>query len=115
SLADATNRGGEILPAVSRLYLAPRVNKKVRQVVTANGGSIVGEEYFPLDYADYRETVRKIELSGAEIVFNTTVPPGVAPFLEQLYESGFSTRGGKIVCTYFDENFLNLVPAAHME
>jgi ABC-type branched-subunit amino acid transport system substrate-binding protein len=91
------------------------VNKKVRQVVTANGGSIVGEEYFPLDYADYRETVRKIELSGAEIVFNTTVPPGVAPFLEQLYESGFSTRGGKIVCTYFDENFLNLVPAAHVE
>jgi ABC-type branched-subunit amino acid transport system substrate-binding protein len=97
-------------------YIWPRtMNKKVRQVVTANGGSIVGEEYFPLDHADYRETIEKISSSGAEVVFNTTVPPGVAPFLEQLHLSGFTQRGGHIVCTYFDENFLNMVPAAHVE
>jgi ABC-type branched-subunit amino acid transport system substrate-binding protein len=97
-------------------YIWPHtMNKKIRQVVIANGGSIVGEEYFPLDHADYRETVRKIMSSGAEVVFNTTVPPGVAPFLEQLYDSGFTKRGGKIVCTYFDENFLNMVPAEHVE
>jgi ABC-type branched-subunit amino acid transport system substrate-binding protein len=97
-------------------YIWPHtMNKRVRQVVTANGGAIVGEEYFPLDHADYRETVRKIESSGAEVVFNTTVPPGVSPFLEQLYDSGFTKRGGKIVCTYFDENFLNMVPAEHAE
>jgi ABC-type branched-subunit amino acid transport system substrate-binding protein len=97
-------------------YIWPRtMNKKVRQVVTANGGSIVGEEYFPLDHADYRDTVRKIASSGAEVVFNTTVPPGVTPFLEQLYDSGFTKRGGKLVCTYFDENFLNMVPAEHVE
>jgi ABC-type branched-subunit amino acid transport system substrate-binding protein len=97
-------------------YIWPRVmNKKVRQVVTANGGAIVGEEYFPLDHADYSKTVDKIASSGAEVVFNTTVPPGVTPFFEQLYDSGFTKRGGHIVCTYFDENFLNLVPAAHVE
>ena len=97
-------------------YIWPRVmNKKVREVVTANGGAIVGEEYFPLDHADYRQTVNKIVSSGAEVVFNTTVPPGVTPFFEQLYNSGFTERGGHIVCTYFDENFLNLVPAAHVE
>ena len=97
-------------------YIWPRVmNKKVRKIVTANGGAIVGEEYFPLDHADYRKTVEKITSSGAEVVFNTTVPPGVTPFFEQLYNSGFAKRGGHIVCTYFDENFLNLVPAAHVE
>jgi branched-chain amino acid transport system substrate-binding protein len=97
-------------------YIWPHVmNEKIRQVVIANGGAIVGEEYFPLDHADYRDTVRKIVSSGAEVVFNTTVPPGVAPFLEQLYDSGFTKRGGKIVCTYFDENFLNMVPAEHVE
>lgn len=53
--------------------------------------------------------------SGAEVVFNTIVPPGLTPFLEQLHGSGFSDRGGHIVCTYFDENFLNLVPAEHVE
>src|SRR5881296_1023091 len=56
-------------------YIWPHtMNRKVREVVTAHGGSIVGEEYFPLDHADYRETVRKIEASGAEVVFNTIVP-----------------------------------------
>jgi ABC-type branched-subunit amino acid transport system substrate-binding protein len=46
---------------------------------------------------------------------HTIVPPGLTPFLEQLYDSGFTRRGGHIVCTYFDENFLNLVPAEHVE
>jgi ABC-type branched-subunit amino acid transport system substrate-binding protein len=97
-------------------YIWPRImNKKVREVVTANGGSIVGEDYFPLEHADYGATVEKIISSGAEVVFNTTVPPGVAPFLEQLHLSGFAARGGHLVCTYFDENFLNMVPAAHVE
>jgi ABC-type branched-subunit amino acid transport system substrate-binding protein len=97
-------------------YIWPHtMNQRVRQVVTANGGSIVGEEYFPLDHQDYRQTIERISSSGAEVVFNTTVPPGVAPFLEQLHLSGFAERGGHLVCTYFDENFLNMVPAAHVE
>ena len=97
-------------------YIWPRtMNTKVRRVVTANGGAIVGEEYFPLDHADYAMTIDRITASGAEVVFNTTVPPGVAPFLEQLHNSGFTKRGGQIVCTYFDENFLNKAPAEHVE
>jgi ABC-type branched-subunit amino acid transport system substrate-binding protein len=97
-------------------YIWPHtMNKKVRHVVTVNGGAIVGEEYFPLDHSDYSKTIDKITSSGAQVVFNTIVPPGVTPFLEQLYHSGFTKRGGHIVCTYFDENFLNMVPAAHVE
>ncbi len=90
-------------------YIWPRVmNGRVREVVTANGGSIVGEEYFPLDHSDYRATVDRITSTGADVVFNTTVPPGVAPFLEQLHESGFP---GELVCTYFEENLLGALPA----
>jgi ABC-type branched-subunit amino acid transport system substrate-binding protein len=97
-------------------YIWPRVlNRKVREVVTANGGSIVGEEYFPLDHEDYKETVSKIMSSGAQIVFNTIVPPGLTPFLQQLHDAGFTEQGGQLVCTYFDENFLNLVPAEQVE
>ena len=97
-------------------YIWPHVmNQKVRQIVSANGGEIVGEEYFPLDHTDYSKTVDKIMSTGAEVVFNTIVPPGLAPFLEQLYNAGFTKRGGHLVCTYFDENFLNMVPAAHVE
>jgi urea transport system substrate-binding protein len=97
-------------------YIWPHVmNARVREVVAANGGEVVGEEYFPLDHGDYRATVGRIAASGADVVFNTTVPPGVAPFLEQLHESGFSRRGGQVVCTYFEENLLGAVPAAHTE
>ncbi len=97
-------------------YIWPHVlNARVRELVTAAGGEILGEEYFPLDHEDYRATVERIAASGADVVFNTTVPPGVMPFLEQLHDSGFSRRGGRLVCTYFEENLLGAVPAAHVE
>jgi branched-chain amino acid transport system substrate-binding protein len=97
-------------------YVWPHVmNRKVRELVTANGGEIVGEEYHPLEAMDYREVVRRIAASGADVVFNTIVPPGLTPFFEALYNSGFHRRGGQLVCTYFDENCLNLVPAEQVE
>src|SRR4051795_1407367 len=39
-------------------YIWPHtLNKKVREVVTARGGEIVGEEYFPLDHMEYATLV----------------------------------------------------------
>jgi ABC-type branched-subunit amino acid transport system substrate-binding protein len=97
-------------------YIWPHVlNERVKKVVAANGGSIVGEEYFPLDHMDYRGTVERIVGSEADVVFNTIVPPAVTPFFKELYEAGFVSGGGRLVCTYFDENFLNMVPADHVE
>ena len=97
-------------------YIWPHVlNGKVREVVMANGGEIVGEEYFPLDHMDYAATIDAIISTGAEVVFNTIVPPGVIPFLQGLHDSGFGKRGGKLVCTYFDENVLDMVPAEQVE
>jgi ABC-type branched-subunit amino acid transport system substrate-binding protein len=97
-------------------YIWPHVmNKKIREIVTSNGGTIEGEEYFPLDHADYSKTVEKIESSGTEVVFNTIVPPGLMPFFEQLHNAGFTKRGGKLVCTYFEENLLKLLPPAQVE
>jgi len=97
-------------------YIWPRVmNKKVRELVTTHGGKIVGEEYYPLDHMEFSETVKKIMASDAEVVFNTIVPPGVVPFFGQLHDAGFQKRGGQLICTYFDENLLGLLPAAHVE
>ena len=97
-------------------YIWPHVmNAKVREVATANGGSVLGEEYFPLDHADYGLTVERIMSAGVDVVFNTTVPPGVVPFLEQLTAAGFQKRGGKVVCTYFEENLVGALPPAIIE
>lgn len=97
-------------------YIWPRLlNKAASRVVRAHGGEIVGEEYFPLDHMDYRRTVEKIMASGADVVFNTIVPPGLTPFFDELHRAGFGRRGGRIICTYFDENAFNLVPAEQVE
>ncbi|MEI8334267.1 MAG: substrate-binding protein [Chloroflexota bacterium] len=108
--------GAKKLYLPSADYIWPHLlNESAREVVTANGGTIVGEEYFPLDHADYGETIGRIMSSGTDVVFNTIVPPGLTPFLDQLHAAGFTQRGGRIVCTYFDENVLNLVPAEQVE
>jgi branched-chain amino acid transport system substrate-binding protein len=73
------------------------MNKKVRTLFAAQGGAIVGEEYYPLDHIENGETVKKIMASGAEVVFNTIVPPGVAPFFQQLYDADFQERGGRLI------------------
>jgi ABC-type branched-subunit amino acid transport system substrate-binding protein len=97
-------------------YIRPHVmNRKVHEVGSANGGEIVGEEYFPLDHADWGNTVDRITASRADVVFNTTVPSGCFPFLEALCESGFRERGGRIVTTYFDENLAAVLPSEHVE
>src|SRR3954466_6057157 len=81
-------------------YIWPHtMNKTVRQAVTERGGEIVGEEYFPLDIMEYERVVADIMASGAEVVFNTIVPPGLTPFLAQLHDAGFLAGGGKLVCT----------------
>jgi branched-chain amino acid transport system substrate-binding protein len=67
-------------------YIWPHtLNKKVREVVSARGGEIVGEQYFPLDHVDYQAVVADIMATGADVVFNTIVPPGLTPFLAQLH------------------------------
>jgi len=108
--------GGRTFYLPSAEYIWPHVmNRKVHEVAAANGGRVVGEEYFPIDHADWNETVAKINDSGADIVFNTTVPPGCFPFLEALSASGFTERGGVVVTTYFDENLVAALPPQHTE
>ena len=48
-------------------------------------------------------------------MFNTVIPPGLQPFVKQLYESGFQRNGGVLSCVYYDENLLNYHPAQEME
>ncbi len=97
-------------------YVWPHtLNGRVRQVVTASGGQVAGEEYFPIDATDYSTVVNKIMSSGTDVVFVTVIPPGITPFLQQLYTAGFTKRGGSVACVYFDENLLNIVPAQSME
>ncbi len=97
-------------------YVWPQLlNKYARKVIEANGGTVVFEEYYPMDQAEYSATIGKIRDGKVDCVFNTIIPPGLQPFVKQLYESGFQKNGGVVSCVYYDENLLNYHPAVEME
>ena len=97
-------------------YIWPHVmNKKVRRVVDAEGGRIVGEEYYPLDHTEYGEDGREDHVQrGRGCVQYDRSARGRA-ILRAAPRRRLQNRGGQIICTYFDENLLSLVPAAHVE
>src|SRR5262245_1011351 len=108
--------GGKRFYLPSADYIWPHVlNAYARKTIEKNGGEVIGEEYFPVDHNDYGATVNKIMTSKVNVVFNTTIPPGLAAFFKQLYEAGFNRNGGRLACVYYDENALNITPANEIE
>ena len=101
--------GGKRFALPSANYVWPHLlNAYARKVIEKNGGEVIFEEYYPLDQVEYSATVNKIMTNNVDVVFNTVIPPGVGPFFKQLYEAGFSKRGGRLACVYYDENTLNI-------
>lgn len=108
--------GGKKFYLPSADYVWPHVlNEYARKTIVKNGGEVIGEEYFPVDHNEYSAAVNKIMSSGVNVVFNTTIPPGVAAFFKQLYEAGFQKKGGRLACVYYDENTLGITPAHEIE
>jgi len=90
-------------------YLYPRnILARVRQVVEAGGGSIVGEEYVPLDMTDPSNLVSKVLAAKADVLFEVVVLPGTAPFIKGVVDGGYK---GKIAGTLFDEGINPLIGA----
>jgi ABC-type branched-subunit amino acid transport system substrate-binding protein len=108
--------GGKRFAFPSANYIWPKLlNQYARKVVEGNGGEVIFEEYYPLDQVEYSATVNKIMTNNVNVVFNTVIPPGVGPFIKQLYEAGFTKKGGRLSCVYYDENTLNINSAHEFE
>jgi len=105
--------GGKRFALPSANYVWPHIlNEYARKSIEDNGGEVIFEEYYPLDQIEYSATVNRVMKEKVDVVFNTVIPPGVGPFIKQLYEAGFQARGGRLSCVYYDENTVNL-NAAH--
>ncbi len=82
-------------------YIYPRnILAKVRKLVEAGGGTVVGEEYYPLDSTDISALQNKVLSSNAEVLFSVVVLPLSIPFHKAIVDGGFK---GKIAGTLFDE------------
>ena len=108
--------GGKRFAFPSANYVWPHLlNEYARKVVEQNGGEVVLEEYYPLDQIEYGATVSAIMTGKVDVVFNTVIPPGLSAFIKQLHEAGFSKKGGRLSCVFYDENLVNLNPAHEWE
>jgi branched-chain amino acid transport system substrate-binding protein len=54
----------------------------------ANGGTVVGEEYFALDATDFSSVVRTIEQEDPDVIFSNVIPPASFSLIRQLNEAG---------------------------
>jgi ABC-type branched-subunit amino acid transport system substrate-binding protein len=101
--------GGKRFALPSANYIWPHVlNEYTRKLIENSGGEVIFEEYYPLDQVEYGATINKIMTNNVEVVFNTIIWPGVGPFFKQLYQAGFSKRGGRLACVYYDESELSI-------
>lgn len=97
-------------------YIWPQLlNARAREIIEANGGEVVFEEYYPLDQLEYSATIARIMNDEVDHVFNTIIPPGLQAFSRQLHDAGYQERGGTQSCVYLDENSVNYVPAQELE
>jgi urea transport system substrate-binding protein len=82
-------------------YIYPRnVLAYVRELVEAGGGTVVGEEYYPLDATDVSTLISQSIDSGADVVFSVAVLPLSVQYHQGLRDGGFE---GTIAGTLFDE------------
>jgi branched-chain amino acid transport system substrate-binding protein len=108
--------GGRRFALPSANYVWPHVlNAYARQIIEKNGGEVIFEEYYPLDQVEYSATVNRIMTNNVDVVFNTVIPPGVGPLIKQLYEAGFSKRGGRPSCVYYDDGIVLINAPYEME
>jgi ABC-type branched-subunit amino acid transport system substrate-binding protein len=108
--------GGRRFALPSANYVWPHVlNAYARQIIERNGGEVIFEEYYPLDQVEYSATVNRVMTNNVDVIFNTVIPPGVGPFIKQLYEAGFSKRGGRLSCVYYDDGLVLINAPYEME
>src|SRR5690606_13439375 len=66
-------------------YNFPRaVNAAAIAHLTAQGGEVLGEDYFPLDATDFSSAVNRIASTGPAVVFSNVIPPSSFALLRQI-------------------------------
>ena len=69
----------------------------VRQIVKENGGTMVGEEFIPLDVSQFSQTIQKIQKAKPDVLMTLLVGAKQASFYEQQASAGLGIPMGTSV------------------
>ena len=101
TVAYAIAKGAKSFYLCGADYLYPRnMLKQVRTKVEAAGGTIVGEDYLPLNATDASSLVSKALAAKADAIFDVTVLPTSVQFVKGVVGGGFK---GLHLTSLYDE------------
>jgi urea transport system substrate-binding protein len=73
-------------------YIWPRISMKIarKHIEAVGGGSVKGEEYYPLDQTNFNSLINKIKLARPDCIFVALVGGSNVAFYKQLKAAGIS-------------------------
>jgi sigma-54 dependent transcriptional regulator, acetoin dehydrogenase operon transcriptional activator AcoR len=72
-------------------YIYPRyTNQQIREILNELNGEVVGEQYVPLGYTQFKRYLQDIQQASPSVIFSTLVGESVIKFYQAYYEQGLN-------------------------
>ncbi|MHB1419946.1 MAG: transporter substrate-binding domain-containing protein [Bacillota bacterium] len=95
-------------------YVYPReTNRQVKNLISDNGGNVVGEAYQPLGWQDFSRVIDLIKFADSEVVFSTLVGDNTVNFYQQFYKKGLRSKEIPICSSITSESEIKAMQARY--
>jgi urea transport system substrate-binding protein len=103
----AKNRGKSFY-LIGSDYIWPRTTNKIaKPTIVKAGGTVVGEDYFPLGHIEFSSVINKIKASKAEVILSTVVGGSNVAFYKQLAAAGITGKTQALLALAVSEEELS--------
>ena len=100
-VGEASKRWGKKVYILAADYNYGQISAKwIHKAAKENGGSVVGEEFFPLDVNQFGPTISKIQAAKPDFVMNVFVGPAHGSFYGQWAAAGMNKRIPMVSTTF---------------
>ena len=107
----AQNRGKSFY-LIGSDYIWPRTTNKIaRPSIAKIGGSVVGEEYYPLGHTQFTTAINKIRLNKPDVILSTIVGGSNVAFYKQLLAAGITSKKQTLLALAVSEEELSGIGA----
>jgi urea transport system substrate-binding protein len=97
-------------------YIWPRTTNKIAKPTIAKaGGTVVGEDYFPLGHIDFGSVINKIKASKPAVILSTIVGGSNVAFYKQLKASGIDMKNITVLALAVSEEEVSGIGAESIE
>jgi urea transport system substrate-binding protein len=89
-------------------YIWPRTTNKIAKPTIAKaGGTVAGEDYFPLGHIEFSSVINKIKASKADVILSTIVGGSNVAFYKQLAAAGITGKSQTLLALAVSEEELS--------